>query len=233
MRRGKKTANTIWGNKASVLVGDYLFSKAFQIMVLDQDLEILQNLSNASKSLAQGEVMQLSLTNNLDIDEKKYFKVIEDKTAKLFSSSAMIGGIICKCSKKTILKLEEFGKYIGIAFQLLDDALDYEKSKNKIGKNIGDDFKEGKITFPVLLALKKSNMSEQSFWRKVIEDFDQGEEDFKTAQNLLLKYNALNETKKVAEQYAKKAEGLLSGFPNNIYNSALGEITRFVFTREN
>jgi len=125
LRRGKKTANKIWGNKASVLVGDFIFTKAFQIMVEDEDLKVLQNLSNASKSLAQGEVLQLSLKNNLDIDTEKYFKVIKDKTAKLFSSSAMVGGIISKRPEKIISKLDKFGHNIGIAFQLFDDALDY------------------------------------------------------------------------------------------------------------
>ena len=156
LRRGKKTANRIWGNKASVLVGDYLFSKAFQIMVDDRDYKVLENLSATSKSLAQGEVMQLSLTNNLDINEKKYFKVIEDKTAKLFASSAVVAGIINKTTKNNLKKLHDFGNYIGIAFQLLDDALDYELSDKKIGKKTGDDFKEGKVTLPILLALRKS-----------------------------------------------------------------------------
>ena len=233
LRRGQKTANKIWGNKARVLVGDYIFTKAFQIMVEDQDLKVLQNLSNASKSLAQGEVMQLSLINNLDIDVKKYFKVIEDKTAKLFSSSAMVGGIISKCSDEIVSKLDKFGKNIGIAFQLLDDSLDYECSKNNTGKNIGDDFKEGKITFPVLLALKKANSSEKNFWKRVIEDLDQKKNDFKIAQSLLVKHNCIIETQNIAKQYAKKAEEILKIFPQNIYNDALVELTRFVFTRSN
>ena len=233
LRRGQKTANKIWGNKASVLVGDYIFTKAFQIMVDDQDLKILQNLSNASKSLAQGEVLQLSLKNNLDIDTEKYFKVVEDKTAKLFSSSAMVGGIISKCSEKIISNLELFGKNIGISFQLLDDALDYECSKNNIGKNIGDDFKEGKITLPVLLALKKANSTEKSFWKRVIEDLDQKKNDFKKAQSLLYKYNCIGETKTIAKEYSKKAEEILKIFPQNNYNSALVDLTKFVFTRSN
>ena len=233
LRRGKKTANNIWGNKASVLVGDFIFTKAFQIMVEDQDLKILQNLSNASRSLAQGEVLQLSLKNNLDIDAEKYFKVIKDKTAKLFSSSAMVGGIISKRPEKIISKLDKFGKNLGIAFQLLDDALDYECLENNTGKNIGDDFKEGKITLPVLLALKKASSSEKAFWRKVIEDLDQEKNDFKKAQSLLTKYNCIGETKTIAREYAKKAEEILKIFPQNIYNEALVAITKFVSTRSN
>ncbi len=233
LRRGKKTANKIWGNKASVLVGDFIFTKAFQIMVEDQDLKVLKILSNASKSLAQGEVLQLSLKNNLDIDADKYFKVIEDKTAKLFSSSAMVGGIISKCPEKIITKLDNFGKNIGIAFQLLDDALDYECSKNNTGKNTGDDFKEGKITLPILLALKKANFAEKNFWKRVIEDLNQEKNDFKYAQSLLLKHNCIDETKNIAREYAKKAEDTLKVFPQNIYNEALIELTKFVTTRSN
>ena len=233
LRRGKKTANQIWGNKASVLVGDFIFTKAFQIMVDDQDLKVLQNLSNASKSLAQGEVLQLSLKNNLDIEVEKYFKVIKDKTAKLFSSSAIVGGIISNRTEKIISKLDKFGNNLGIAFQLLDDALDYECSKNSTGKNIGDDFKEGKITLPVLLALKKANSSEKAFWKRVIEDLDQEKNDFKKAQTLLTKYSCIDETKNIARRYAKKAEEILKIFPQNIYNDALVDITKFVFTRSN
>ena len=202
-------------------------------MVADQDLKVLENLSSASKFLAQGEVMQLSLKNNLDIETEKYFKVIEDKTARLFSSSAVVGGIISKCTEKIIYKLDAFGKNIGIAFQLLDDALDYEYSENNIGKNTGDDFKEGKVTLPVLLALKKSNPSEKLFWKKVIEDLDQKNKDFKHAQSLLIKYNCIVETKNIAKKYAKKAENILKEFPKNIYNEALVELTKFVFTRSN
>ena len=233
LRRGKKTANKIWGNKASVLVGDYLFSKAFQIMVSDKDIDILKNLSETSKTLAQGEVMQLSLSNNIDVEKSKYFKVIQDKTAKLFSSSAIIGGIIAKTSKNNIKKLDAFGNSIGIAFQLLDDALDYELSDEKIGKKTGDDFKEGKVTLPVLLALEKATKNEKIFWKRVIEELDQNKDDFKKAQNILIKYNTLNETKMIAEQYAEKAKKLLKYFPKNIYNDALVELANFVFNREN
>ena len=233
LRRGKKTANKIWGNKASVLVGDYLFSKAFQIMVADKNIDILKNLSETSKTLAQGEVMQLSISNNIDVEKSKYFKVIQDKTAKLFSSSAIVGGIIANTSKNNIKKLDDFGNYIGVAFQLLDDALDYELSEKKIGKKTGDDFKEGKVTLPVILALEKSNKSEKLFWKRVIEELDQNKDDFKKAQDLLIKYNTLNETKLIAEKYAKKAKNLLKSFPKNIYNNALVELTDFVFNREN
>ena len=233
LRRGKKTANKIWGNKASVLVGDYLFSKAFQIMVADKNIDILKNLSETSKTLAQGEVMQLSISNNIDVEKSKYFKVIQDKTAKLFSSSAIVGGIIANTSKNNIKKLDDFGNYIGVAFQLLDDALDYELSEKKNGKKTGDDFKEGKVTLPVILALEKSNKSEKLFWKRVIEELDQNKDDFKKAQDLLIKYNTLNETKLIAEKYAKKAKNLLKSFPKNIYNNALVELTDFVFNREN
>ncbi len=231
LRRGKKTANQIWGNKASVLVGDYLFSKAFQIMVNDNDENVLKVLSDASQTLAQAEVMQLSLINNLDIDKSKYFKVIENKTAKLFSSSAVVGGIISNQKKEVLSNLNEFGKFIGIAFQLLDDALDYEDSEKKIGKKTGDDFKEGKVTLPILLAIKHCNKEEISFWKRSIEKLNQKRNDFKLAQNILKKYNSISETKLIAKNYAEKAETLLKRFPNNIYNNALVELTKFVFKR--
>ena len=145
----------------------------------------------------------------------------------------MVGGIISDCSEKIITKLDKFGRNIGIAFQLLDDALDYECSKNNTGKNTGDDFKEGKITLPILLALKQANTAEKNFWKKVIEDLNQEKNDFKHAQSLLLKHNCVNKTKNIAKEYAKKAEDILKLFPQNIYNEALVELTKFVITRSN
>ena len=145
----------------------------------------------------------------------------------------MVGGIISNRPKKIISKLDKFGNNLGIAFQLLDDALDYECSENNMGKNIGDDFKEGKITLPVLLALKKANSSERAFWKRVIEDLDQEKNDFKKAQSLLAKYNSIDETKTIAKEYAIKAEEILKLLPQNIYNEALVDLTKFVFTRSN
>ena len=233
MRRGKKTANRIWGNKASVLVGDYLFSKAFQIMVNDNDPLVLKALSDASRSLAQGEVMQLSLVNNIDVNKEKYFKVIEDKTAKLFSAAAFIGGVVSREKLDNLNNLSSYGKYIGTSFQILDDVMDYDTSKKNTGKKIGNDFKEGKVTLPILLAISRSNKKEKQFWKRVIEKLEQDENDFEEAIHILIKYDCLNDARQTAKSYADKANKLTSFFPNNIFNDALVELSSFVFERNN
>ena len=231
MRRGKPSANLIWGNKASILVGDYLFSKAFQILVEDNDPLVLTTLSEVSRALAQGEVMQLSLVNNIDISKEKYFKVIEDKTAKLFSAAALIGGIVSGVSDSLISKLRTFGNLMGTSFQILDDALDYDKSMPDSGKKIGADFREGKVTLPVLLALEKSTSKEKNFWIRTMEKMDQKESDFEHAIKLLDKYKCLSETKKVAEQFSKKAEQIVKKLPQNIYSEALLNLTNYVHSK--
>ena len=233
LRRGSNTANSIWGNKASVLVGDYLFTKAFQIMVKDKDTRVLKTLSSASKSLAQGEVMQLSLENNIDVSKEKYFNVIEDKTAKLFSAAALVGGIVADARESFFPLLSNYGELIGTAFQIFDDAMDYDITNKDIGKKVGDDFKEGKVTLPVILAVAKSNNKERSFWIKAIENLNQEKEDFDYALSIINKYNALHETKEVAQVYAKKAQKILEKLPNNIYNDALVSLTHFIIKRNN
>ena len=231
LRRGQKTANSIWGNKASVLVGDYLFSKAFQIMVKDNDPRVLTALSDASRSLAQGEVMQLSLENNIDVSKEKYFQVVEDKTAKLFSASALVGGIVSNVSDKLLSLLSEYGKLIGTSFQIFDDAMDYDMSNKKMGKEIGDDFKEGKVTLPVILAVSKSNKSERDFWVEAMENVNQKQGDFDRALSIINKYNCLSDTKRVAASYAKEAQYILKKLPKNIYNQSLISLTNFIFKR--
>ncbi len=233
MRRGRKSANRIWGNKASVLVGDYLFSKAFQIMVEDNDPLVLKALSDASRFLAQGEVMQLSLVNNIDVSKDKYFKVIEDKTARLFSAAAYIGGVISSTTSENLRNLSSYGKYIGTSFQILDDVMDYDVSNKSSGKKIGNDFKEGKVTLPILLAISQSNQKEKNFWRRVIEKMDQQKEDFDIALSIIEKYKCLEESKLVAQEYSNKALNITSEFPTNIYNTTLTELSTYVFNRSN
>ncbi len=227
MRRGRNSANHVWGNKASILVGDYLFSKAFQILVEDNDPIVLKILSEVSRALAQGEVMQLSLVNNIDISKEKYFKVIEDKTAKLFSAAALTGGVVSGVSSQLITELGRFGNLMGTSFQILDDALDYDKSIKGTGKKIGADFREGKVTLPVLLALEKSTDEEKKFWRRTMEKMDQSDNDFDHALKLLNKYKCLSETKKIASVFAKKAETIVKQFPQNIYSEALLTLTHY------
>ena len=233
LRRGKSTANNLWGNKSSILVGDYLFSKSFQIMVNDADFEVMKTIANASQSLAKGEVMQLSLTNNLDSTKDKYLKVIEGKTAGLFSAASVLGGIITKQKKETLDYLSLFGNYLGIAFQILDDVLDYDETSSSFGKKVGDDFKEGKVTLPIIIAFSKSNNIEKLFWKRVIEDLNQEKSDLKKALDIIKKYDCLIEARNYAEIYAIKAKQILFKLPKNKFNTSLSYICDFVFKREN
>ncbi|MBF97203.1 MAG: Octaprenyl-diphosphate synthase [Alphaproteobacteria bacterium MarineAlpha9_Bin4] len=233
LRRGKTTANNLWGNKSSILVGDYLFSKSFQIMTRDDDSAVMKTIADASQLLAKGEVMQLSLTNNLDTTKEKYFRVIEGKTSGLFSAASLLGGIITTQKQEILRKLNLFGKYLGIAFQILDDVLDYDVTSNNFGKKFGDDFKEGKVTLPVLIAYDKSNNKEKVFWKKVIEDLNQDQEDFKKALDIIFKYNSLDEAKSYSEAYASQANEILNTLPKNKYSDSLAEICKFVFKRRN
>ena len=231
MRRGSPTANSIWGNKTSVLVGDFLFSKAFQIMVKNGSLSILNILSETSSVLAQGEVMQLSMANNIETNEKNCFRVIEDKTAKLFEAACKVGGVIAEANDEEIRKIAEYGRYIGISFQLIDDAMDYKSDSNKTGKRKGDDFREGKVTLPLIMAVLRGNEKEKIFWKRVIEDLDQNEGDFEEALRIIHKYDTIEETIKKAKVYTSNAIDVLSSLPNNLYKDALIEISSFSSNR--
>ena len=231
MRRGVYTANNLWGNKASVLVGDFLFSKAFEIMVNDGSLKVLNILSETSNVLAQGEVMQLSISNNIETSKENCLKVIEDKTAKLFEAATSVGGVIAKVNNEKIEKLAKLGKHIGTAFQLIDDAMDYKAESKNIGKQKGDDFREGKITLPVVLAITKGNYSERKFWKRVIEDLEQNDDDFEKAIYLIEKHNAIEETIEMAIKQSNHAKTLLKFFPQNSFNEAINEIAEFSVNR--
>ena len=171
--------------------------------------------------------MQLGLVNNLDISQEKYFKVIEDKTAKLFSAAALTGGVVSGVSSQLITELGKFGNLMGTSFQILDDALDYDKSIKGTGKKIGVDFREGKVTLPVLLALERSTPEEKNFWKRTMEKMEQIDDDFDHALSLLNKYGCLQETKKIASAYSKKAELIIKQFPQNIYSEALINLTTY------
>ncbi len=232
LRRGTKTANNIWGNKASILVGDYLFSKSFQIMTKDDDSLVMKSIADASQLLAQGEVMQLSLTNNLDTTTDRYLKVIEGKTSALFSAASVLGAIITEQNSDTLTKLSMFGKYLGIAFQILDDVLDYDISSNNFGKTFGDDFKEGKVTLPLIIAYKKSTPKEKIFWKNAIEELKQDKDDFKYATSIIIKYHCLEEAKETAMKYVRQAKLILTSFPKNQFRLSLENICDFVFKRK-
>ena len=230
-RRGNLTANEVWGNKTSVLVGDYLFSRAFQLMAKFGNIDVLKILSDTSVIISEGEVLELSNDKDLEINENIYFEVINGKTASLFSAACQVGGISSKGSKNEINALKAFGTNFGMAFQLIDDAIDYTSSKNKMGKNSGDDFKEGKITLPIILAYGRSNESEKQFWKKTITQLNQENGDLEKALSIINKYNCIQDTVTRAEHFSNVAIDSLDVFKNNEYkdcliNLAIGSIKR-------
>jgi len=224
-RRGSLTANEVWGNKSSVLVGDYLFSRAFQLMTKFGNLEILKILSDTSVTISEGEVLELSNDKDLEINENIYFEMINGKTASLFSAACQVGGISAEAKKNKISALKSFGTNFGMAFQLVDDAIDYTSSKFKMGKNTGDDFKEGKITLPIILAYGRSNQSEKKFWKKVITNLDQKDSDFKEALLILNKYNCIEDTITRAKHFSNVAIDSLDVFKNSNYKDCLINLT--------
>lgn len=209
-RRGKDSANIVFGNEASVLVGDFLFSRAFQLMTADGSLDVLRILSTASAIIAEGEVKQLATQNNLGTTMDDYLSVIEGKTAALFAAACEVGPVIADQDKQTTQALRDYGMALGMAFQIIDDTLDYEPAREKFGKTVGDDFREGKITAPILYALENSDKEEKEFWQCTLADKNQKDGDLAHAQKLIEKYDALNKSKKLAQEYGKKALKSLS-----------------------
>ncbi len=230
-RRGKKTANLIFGNQASVLVGDFLFSKAFQMMVQSESLEILSILSQASSTIAQGEVLQLSTTNDINTDLASYLTVIESKTAALFEASCEVGAVISNQDKTNIKAMRNYGMKLGTAFQIIDDALDYSADQKTLGKEVGDDFKEGKMTAPVIFAIQNATDGEKDFWKQTIGYKNQTENDLEHALELIEKHSALNKTIDLAKQYAKSAQEDLSPIPEGVYKSLLIDLTDYTIER--
>ena len=218
------SANEIWGNKTSVLVGDFLFSRAFQLMTKYGNLEILKILSDTSVEISEGEVLELSNDKDLTVNEDVYFKVINGKTASLFSAACQVGGISASASSKEKEALKSFGKNFGMAFQLIDDAIDYSSSNEVLGKNIGDDFKEGKITLPIILAYLRSNKEEKIFWNKTIVNLDQSKNDLTKAIIIMKKYNCINDTINRANHFANVAIDSLGIFENNTYKKSLSSL---------
>ncbi len=219
LRRGKKTANSIWGNKASILVGDYLLSTAFQLMVKSNSIKVLDLLSNTSRIMSDGEVMQLINSSDIDITEKKYTQIISQKTAILFAAATSVGAIISKADQEKERALYDYGINLGIAFQIMDDILDYSSSSNVFGKEIGNDFFEGKVTLPIIITYKRANNSEK---QKIKEIFSQNLMSDAKDQDLLQeiiflirKYDALNIAKSKALSYHQKALDDLGIFPDS------------------
>jgi octaprenyl-diphosphate synthase len=231
MRRGRPAANTVWGNKPSILVGDYLFSRAFQLMVETGSTEVLAVLANASAVIAEGEVMQLRSSKNLAISEADYLKVISAKTAELFAAAAEAGVMIAGADQTHSQALRAYGINLGIAFQLIDDALDYSGRQAVMGKSVGDDFRECKVTLPIILSLLNASDEERRFWRKTIEVSVQEEGDLSRAIEYLERGGALAATVERARRYARDARDALAVSPDGDIKTALAEIADFVVER--
>ena len=231
LRRGLDTANAVWGNQASVLVGDYLFSRAFQLMVGDGSLEVLEILSTASAVIAQGEVHQLATTNNLDTTIDDYMTVIESKTATLFAAAASIGAVVADRPVAERDALRAYGMNLGIVFQLVDDYLDYAAAQEQLGKTVGDDFREGKMTLPVVYAVQRASSEERAFWQRTLADLDQTEGDLVRAMALLESSGALADTKVEAVRYGEMAREALAIFPDGPAKRELMGVIDFCIAR--
>ena len=225
LRRGRQSANTRWGNKPSVLVGDFLFSRAFELMVEDGSLKVLHILSTASSVIAEGEVMQLMTSNDTNTDEDTYLQVIDAKTAALFAAACQISAVIAERGETEEKALESFGRNLGIAFQMVDDVLDYSARQARLGKTVGDDFREGKITLPVILAFRRGDEDERRFWRRAMERMENQDRDLETAIALMAKHRALEDTIERARHYGAIAKDALEIFPaSEVRNSLIGTV---------
>ena len=231
LRRGDQSANAIWGNKASVLVGDFLFSRSFELMVEDGSLDVLRILSNASSVIAEGEVMQLLTANDTETGETTYLDVITSKTAKLFAAASQIGAVVASRPKVEENALEAFGLNLGIAFQLIDDVLDYSAVQAELGKTIGDDFREGKITLPVILAFRRGDDEERVFWRRTLEELDQKDGDLEHAIGLMTRHGSLKDSVDRARHYGAIARDALGIFAESPEKSAFHELIEFCIKR--
>ena len=230
-RRGNKTANILWNNQSSILVGDFLFSKAFQLMVSTGSINILEVLANTSAKIAESEVLQLSQVKNIETSINTYMKIIEGKTAALFSAASQAGAMISSENLDYIESFKTYGKAIGLSFQLIDDYLDYMGSPSKMGKNIGDDFNNSKLTFPLISALEKSNAKEKTFLKEsLLKDVKKPEDLFEVIQ-IMQKYNTLAETKETALKWSNIANAALSKLPKNEFTRLLGLMSNAICQR--
>ena len=231
VRRGNKTTNAIWGNQSSILVGDYLLSRCFEMMVDDGDQEILKLLSSTSSKIAQGEVLQLQHKGEADLLEENYIKIINLKTAALFAAATKVGSCISNMDKKKKDALESYGKNLGLAFQIADDALDYFSKEKIFGKQIGKDFFEGKVTLPIIIVFQKSNMIERNFLTKIFKKDKREKEDFDETLKLIKKYKALETTFKRAEYFVNVSYDALGMFENSDEKNILQNLTGFSLNR--
>lgn len=231
LRRGKKPANLIWGNSASILVGDFLFARAFNLMVETGSMEALGILSNAASVIAEGEVQQLASLRNLAMSEADYMDVIKAKTAALFAAATEVSPVIAGLDDTRRAALRDYGLKLGLAFQLIDDALDYGGQQAALGKSVGDDFREGKMTLPVIRALAKADATERDFWHKVVVDRDQDDLDLQRAVSILRKSGALDETIQMARRFSVEAIEALDIFEESPLRDCLQNLAAYVVSR--
>jgi octaprenyl-diphosphate synthase len=231
LRRGKATANLIYGNPATVLVGDFLFSRSFELMVEDGSLRVLKILSHASSTIAEGEVDQLTAAREIETSEDRYLDIITAKTAVLFAAACQIAAVVAERDDKTEAALESFGRNLGIAFQLVDDAIDYVSDADTMGKSIGDDFREGKVTLPVILAYQRADAADRLFWREAVAGRAAGDAELARAVELLRSSRAIDDTLARARHYGVRAIDALAGFPNGPARAALTETVEFAIAR--
>ena len=230
-RRGRPTANLLWDNQSSVLVGDYLFARSFQLMTEPGSMRVMRILSNAAATIAEGEVLQLTAARNLATDEAIYLQVVRGKTAALFSAATEVGGVIAGAEDTQVQALFDYGDALGIAFQIVDDLLDYQGDSTATGKNVGDDFRERKLTLPVIKAVAKADADERAFWVRTIEKGRQEESDLAQALALLGKHGTIEATRDDALDWAAKAKAALAPLPAHEVKDMLTDLADYVVSR--
>ena len=231
LRRGNASANAVFGNKASVLVGDFLFARSFQLMVADGSLKVLAILSQAAATIAEGEVLQLATQHDLSTPLETYLDVIRGKTAALFIAACQVGAVVAERPEAEELALAAYGSNLGMAFQLVDDALDYAADQATLGKTVGDDFREGKVTLPVLAAVAAGSEADRAFWRRTIEESEQGEGDLEHALGLIAATGAIGTTLDQAGRFVRAAKEALGVFPESAFRAALLGVADYTVSR--
>jgi octaprenyl-diphosphate synthase len=231
LRRGRVAAHLIWGAPSSVLVGDFLFARAFELMVGAGSMPALEILARASRVIAEGEVLQLTRAHDLDLSQDVYLEIIKAKTAELFAAAAEAGAVSAGASADRCKALRKYGQDLGLAFQLVDDALDYSGDSETLGKNPGDDFREGKATLPLLLAMARTGAKERDFWVRTVDRREQTEADFDRARDLMRQTGALQSTLDLARSYAESAKAMLADFGANPWRPALEDLADVAVAR--
>ena len=232
LRRGRASANAVFGNKASVLVGDFLFARAFRLMVADGSLDVLGILSSAAATIAEGEVLQLATQNDLTTTREQYLAVVRGKTAALFAAACEVGGVVAARPEIERAALRSYGADLGMAFQMVDDALDYAADEAALGKTVGDDFREGKVTLPVLSAYAAGDAEEREFWRRTIETGEQTEPDLPRALGLIARHDAIPATLAAAADFSARAKAALGVFPDGPWRHALLAVADYTLRRD-